>query len=55
MMGRKLIHLEALSEEYIQTLAKPTKGGITQAHLIEETTPGSLRYYCSSTGTKGAS
>jgi hypothetical protein len=36
MMGRKLIHLEALSEEYIQTLAKLTKGGITQAHLIEE-------------------
>jgi hypothetical protein len=36
MMGRKLIHLEALSEEYIQTLAKLTKVGITQAHLIEE-------------------
>jgi hypothetical protein len=35
-MGRKLLHLEALSIEYIQTLAKLTKGSITQAHLIEE-------------------
>ena len=35
-MGRKLLHLEALSEEYIYTLAKLAKGSVAQAHLIEE-------------------
>jgi hypothetical protein len=35
-MGRKLLYLEALSDEYIYTLAKLAKGSVAQAHLIEE-------------------